>query len=167
MVDVLLREVEPGDVAVFYEQQADADASRLAAVASRDRTAHAAHWAKIMADPEVVIRTIVVEGAVAGQVLSFPREGVREVGYWLGRQYWGRGLASAALAEFLSVDRQRPLHGVVAEHNVASRRVLERSGFVLVGREEPNPDLPPDLAVPLLVLRLDSPPSATGTQSTI
>jgi RimJ/RimL family protein N-acetyltransferase len=152
---VVLREVEPDDVAVFYEHQADAGASRLAAVPSRDLEAHVAHWATIMADPDVLIRTIVVEGAVAGQVLSFPRDGVREVGYWLGREYWGRGLASAALAEFLAIDRQRPLYGVVAEHNVASRRVLERNGFVLVRREGPTRDLPPDLAAPVLVLRLD------------
>jgi RimJ/RimL family protein N-acetyltransferase len=156
MVAVLLREVDPGDVPVFFAHQADDVASRLAAVASRDREAHAAHLAKIMADPEVLIRTIDVDGAVAGQVLSFPRDGVREVGYWLGREYWGRGLASAALAEFLVVDRRRPLHGVVAEHNVASRRVLECNGFLLVGREDPDSDLPPDLAAPLLVLRLDA-----------
>jgi RimJ/RimL family protein N-acetyltransferase len=156
MATVLLRAVEPADVPVFYEQQADAEASRLAAVASREREEHAAHLAKIMADPEVLVRTVVVDGQVAGQVLSFPRDGVREVGYWLGRRYWGRGLASAALAEFLTVDPHRPLHGVVAEHNAASRRVLERNGFVLVGREDPNPELPPDLAAPLLVLRLDS-----------
>lgn len=150
-----LRRVEPGDLPVLYEQQADADASRQAAVASRDREEHTQHLQKIMADPEVLIRVIDVDGVVAGHVLSFPREGVREVGYWLGRPYWGRGLASAALAEFLTIDRHRPLHGVVAEHNTASRRVLERNGFVLVGREEPGPDLPPPLAVPLLVLRLD------------
>jgi RimJ/RimL family protein N-acetyltransferase len=152
----LLREVEADDVAVFYEHQADSGASRLAAVASRDREAHAAHWAKIMSDPAVLIRTILAGDTVAGQVLSFPRDGVREVGYWLGREYWGRGLASAALAEFLAVDRERPLYGVVAEHNVASRRVLERNGFVLVGREDPGEDLPPDLAAALVVLRLDA-----------
>jgi RimJ/RimL family protein N-acetyltransferase len=151
---VLLREVEPDDVPVFYEHQADADASRLAAVPSRDREAHAAHLAKILADPDVLVRTIVVDGAVAGQVLSFPRDGVREVGYWLGRRFWGRGLATQVLAEFLALDRHRPLYGVVAEHNVASRRVLERNGFALVGREEPDSELPPGPGAPLLVLRL-------------
>jgi RimJ/RimL family protein N-acetyltransferase len=153
---VLLRAVEPDDIPVFYEHQADAAAVRLAAVPSRDREAHAAHLEKILADPEVLVRTVVVDGAVAGQVLSFPREGVREVGYWLGREFWGRGLASRVLAEFVALDRHRPLYGVVAGHNVASRRVLERNGFVLVGREEPDPDLPPDAAAPLLVLRLDA-----------
>jgi RimJ/RimL family protein N-acetyltransferase len=155
---VLLREVEPADIPIFYEHQADAEAARLVAFASRDRAAHAAHLARILADPEVIVRTVVENGAVAGQVLSFPRDGVREVGYWLGREFWGRGLATAALGAFLDLDRGRPLHGVVAEHNGASRRVLERHGFVLVDRVDPDPD--PDAAagtaVPLLVLRLDT-----------
>ena len=167
MATMVLREVEPRDVPELYRHQADVTASRLAAVVWRDRGAHAAHLAKILADPEVVIRTVDVDRVVAGLVLSFPRQGVREVGYWLGREFWGRGLASQALAEFLTVDANRPLYGVVAEHNHASRRVLERNGFVLAGREEPDPRLPPDIAAPLLVLRLDTthrptPPSGGG-----
>lgn len=153
---VRLREVEPADIPVFYEHQADPDAVRLVAFTSRDREAHAAHLARLLADPEVVIRTVIEGEAVAGQVLSFPRDGVREVGYWLGREFWGRGIASAALAAFLRIDPRRPLHGVVAEHNAASRRVLERQGFVLVDRREPDPALPPEVRVPVLVLRLDA-----------
>jgi RimJ/RimL family protein N-acetyltransferase len=152
---VRLRKVEPADIPVFYEHQADPESVRMVAFRSRDRAAHDAHFARILADPEVVVRTIVEDDAVAGQVLSFPRDGVREVGYWLGRRFWGRGIATAALGEFLRIDTSRPLHGVVAEHNAVSRRVLEHHGFVLVGRHEPDPDLPAEIAVPLLVLRLD------------
>jgi RimJ/RimL family protein N-acetyltransferase len=155
MTTVRLREVEPTDVPVFYEHQADPESVRMVAFASRDREAHAAHLERILTDPQVVMRTIVEDDAVAGQVLSFPRDGVREVGYWLGRRFWGRGIATAALGEFLRIDPSRPLHGVVAEHNAASRRVLEHHGFVLVGRQEPDADQPPERAVPLLVLRLD------------
>jgi RimJ/RimL family protein N-acetyltransferase len=153
---VRLREVEPADIPIFYEHQADPESVRLVGFRSRDRGAHDAHLAAILADPEVILRTVLDDdGAVAGQVLSFRREGVREVGYWLGREFWGRGIASAALGEFLRIDTNRPLHGVVAEHNAGSRRVLERHGFVVVERREPDPDLPPEIAVPLIVLRLD------------
>jgi RimJ/RimL family protein N-acetyltransferase len=153
---VRLREVEPADIPVLYEHQADPESVRLVGFTSRDREAHAAHLARQLADPQVVIRTVVDDdGAVAGHVLSFPRNGVREVGYWLGREFWGRGIATAALGEFLRVDTGRPLHGVVAEHNTASRRVLERHGFVVAERREPDPALPPEIAVPVLVLRLD------------
>jgi RimJ/RimL family protein N-acetyltransferase len=152
---VRLRQVEPADIPVFYEHQADPVSARMVAFASRDREAHAAHLQRITTDPDVVLRTVVEGDAVAGQVLSFPRNGVREVGYWLGREFWGRGIATAALGEFLRIDTSRPLHGVVAETNMASRRVLERHGFVVAGRLEPDPDMPPELAVPLLVLKLE------------
>ncbi len=149
-----LREVEDADVAVFFEHQADPGASALAAVRTRTRPEHEAHWARIRADPQVVVRAVVVDGAVAGQVVSFPRDGVRELGYWLGRSYWGRGIAARAVAAFLPLVPQRPLHAVVAEHNAASRRVLERHGFELVGREQAEP-VPGSGPVVLLRLRLD------------
>jgi RimJ/RimL family protein N-acetyltransferase len=58
-------------------------------------------------------------------------EGEREVGYWLGREYWGKGIATAALAAYLKVEQQRPLHAYVAAHNIGSRRVLEKCGFTV------------------------------------
>ncbi len=147
-----LREVRSEDIPIFHGYQADAEASALAGVPTRDAQAYEAHWAKLRADPQVLLRTIVTdEGVVAGQLLSFPREGIREIGYWLGREFWGRGLATSSLAEFLELVEERPVHGVVTEANVASRRVLERNGFVLVERREGEGDGPP-----MLVLRLDA-----------
>ncbi len=60
-------------------------------------------------------------------------DGRRLVGYWIGREFWGRGLATQALAELLDVVDARPLHAYVAKNNVASIRVLEKCGFVKVG----------------------------------
>ena len=154
---VPLREVRSEDIPVFHEYQADPEASALAGVPSRDRDAYEAHWAKLRADPDVLLRTIVTEdGAVAGQLLSFPRDGIREIGYWLGRPYWGRGIATAALAEFLPLVSERPVYGVVSESNVASRRVLERNGFVLAERRERESLLPGGGEVTVLVFRLDA-----------
>ncbi|HYY10506.1 MAG TPA: GNAT family N-acetyltransferase [Kineosporiaceae bacterium] len=151
-----LREVEDDDIGIFHQYQSDAAASALAGVPMRDAQAYAEHWAKLRADPQVLLRTIVTdEGAVAGQLLSFPRDGIREIGYWLGRQYWGRGLATASLREFLQLIPERPVYGVVTEANTASVRVLERNGFVLVERRvgAPAPDGTPR---DVLVLRLDA-----------
>jgi RimJ/RimL family protein N-acetyltransferase len=153
---VPLREVEDDDIGIFHQYQLDAAASALAGVPMRDAQAYAEHWAKLRADPQVLLRTIVTdEGAVAGQLLSFPRDGIREIGYWLGRQYWGRGLATASLREFLQLIPERPVYGVVTEANTASVRVLERNGFVLVERRvgAPAPDGTPR---DVLVLRLDA-----------
>jgi RimJ/RimL family protein N-acetyltransferase len=135
---VELREVEDADVAAFYRHQADPVASRLAGVPSRSREDHDAHWARIRADLAVVVRAVLVDGAVAGQVLSFPRDGVRELGYWLDRSQWGRGVAGTAVAAFLPLVPERPLYAVVTDPNVASRRVLERLGFTIVGVKGPD-----------------------------
>jgi RimJ/RimL family protein N-acetyltransferase len=131
--DVLLREVEPADLPVFFEHQREPAANLMAAFAPRERDAFMAHWAKIAADPKCVTQTIVFGGQVAGNVCSWEQDGERQVGYWIGREYWGRGIASGALAAFLYLLRTRPLHAHVAKHNPASLRVLQKCGFELIG----------------------------------
>ncbi len=134
-----IRPVEDGDLPSFFEFQADARSHRLAGVPPRDRETFDAHWARIRADETCVLRTIVADGTVVGSVVSFLRDGVREVGYWIGRAYWGRGYASQALALFLAEYGERPLHARVVKHNAASRRVLEKNGFRVVGEGEWTP----------------------------
>ena len=127
--DVVLRAVRDEDLPVFYVHQSDPEANRMASFPARERAAFDAHWEKIRADATIVIRTIEFQGAVAGNLVSFEKDGAREVGYWLGREFWGRGVASRALAQFLELVTVRPLHAVLAPHNIASRRVLEKCGF--------------------------------------
>jgi RimJ/RimL family protein N-acetyltransferase len=131
---VSLRPVEDRDLPLFFEWQADVESFRMAAVAPRDAEAFAAHWARIRADDDNYLRTIVADGAVAGHVGLWTSEGSRMVGYWLGKDHWGRGIAGAALRLALDEERHRPLLAIVAEHNAASRRVLEKAGFRLVSR---------------------------------
>ena len=130
MSDVHLRDVTEADLPIFFEHQRDPEAVRMVAFNSRDRDAFMAHWARIMADESGVLRTVVVDGRVAGNVMSFVHDGRREIGYWIGREFWGRGIATAALSEFLVLEKRRPLYAGVASHNVASIRVLEKCGFV-------------------------------------
>jgi RimJ/RimL family protein N-acetyltransferase len=68
-------------------------------------------------------------------VVSFNCGDEREVGYWLGREYWGQGIATAALQEFLAVEQHRPLFAGVVDDNAGSIRVLEKCGFQLLRRE--------------------------------
>jgi RimJ/RimL family protein N-acetyltransferase len=134
--EVRLRSVEPDDLPILYEQQLDADATRMAAFPSRDRAAFDAHWAtNILGNPATVTRTIVAEGQVAGYIGSWRQDGVRLVGYWIGREHWGRGIATRGLADFLHLVTERPLYAHVARHNAGSIRVLEKCGFSLE-REE-------------------------------
>ena len=131
---VTIRDVRPSDLPIFFEQQRDPVAVRMAAFFSRDREAFDAHWAKLLANPECLIQTIEHEGEVAGNVGSWDSEGRRYVGYWLGQPFWGKGIATKALAQFLKLD-VRPLVAQVAKTNIGSRRVLEKCGFVMVGEE--------------------------------
>jgi RimJ/RimL family protein N-acetyltransferase len=128
---VVLRETIEADLGTLFEFQADAEASAMAAFPSRDRPSFLEHQAKIEADPSTITLTIVAGGGVVGSIGSWPAEGERAVGFWIGRPYWGNGYATAALRAFLDVDLHRPLHAHVADHNVGSRRVLEKCGFVL------------------------------------
>ena len=128
-MNIRLREVEPGDLPLFFAHQQDAEAAAMAAFASRERAAFDQHWAKILADEANLNRTVLVDGHVAGNISSFTRDGLREVGYWIDRAHWGRGVASAALSAFLRLELTRPLYAGVAKHNAASLRVLEKCGF--------------------------------------
>jgi RimJ/RimL family protein N-acetyltransferase len=134
--DVRLRDVVDDDLAAFFAYQSDPEAVRLAAVMPREHEDFLAHWAKIRADASVRIRTVLVDGEVAGNVLTFDREGHREVGYWIGKPYWGRGVATRALSAFLHEVTTRPLYGVAAKHNAGSIRVLEKCGFRITGEEK-------------------------------
>lgn len=128
-----LREVLDGDFEPFFAHQNEEAARHMAAFVRADSTdpaAYRAHFDRIRRDSTVRIRTLVVDGDVAGSVLSYESEGQPEVSYWLGAQYWGRGLATAALQEFLvDCDDRRPMLARVASDNLASLRVLEKCGF--------------------------------------
>ena len=127
--------MEPDDLPIFFEHQVDADATRMAAFPARDRAAFDAHWVEVLGNPAAVKQTILLDGQVAGNIGSWAQDGARLVGYWIGREHWGKGVATRALAAFLHLVTERPLRAHVARHNVGSIRVLEKCGFTLE-REE-------------------------------
>jgi RimJ/RimL family protein N-acetyltransferase len=132
---VTLRDVVADDIPIFYRHQIDPVSVALAHVPPRDRAAHTAHWQQLLTDATVGKQTVLFNGTVAGQVISFNRDGIRELGYRLGRDFWGRGIAGAAVALYLAVyELHRPLFAFVVDHNIASQRILLRCGFVARGR---------------------------------
>ena len=136
--DVLLRDVIESDLPIFFDQQLDSDANHMAAFTTRDpanRDAFAAHWTRILGDETITIKTILFDGHVAGYVLIYEDEefGKPEVSYWIGKNYWGKGVATRALSAFLSHVKVRPLCGRAAKDNIASLRVLEKCGFTICG----------------------------------
>jgi RimJ/RimL family protein N-acetyltransferase len=136
VTDVRLREVVEDDLLVFFANQLDGEATAMAAWPSRDLDAHMARWARILADETAVARTVLADGEIAGDIGSWEHDGVREVGYWLGRAFWGRGIATLALEQLLEIIQVRPIRAHVARTNVASARVLEKCGFAVVGEDE-------------------------------
>jgi RimJ/RimL family protein N-acetyltransferase len=136
---ILLRDVIEDDLPIFFEQQLDPAATQMAAFPSRERPAFMAHWAKILADATVIAQTILFDEHVAGNIVSFELFVEREVGYWIGRQYWGKSIATMALAAFLEHVHARPLYAHVAKHNPGSRRVLEKCGFTIIGEDSGEP----------------------------
>ena len=135
---VSLRDVAEGDLPVFFEHQLDADAIHMAAFTTEDpsdRAAFAAHWNRILADETIVKKTVLLDSRVAGYVSSYEQSGEREVTYWLGREFWGRGVATVALREFLRHDEVRPLYARAAKDNLGSIRVLRKCGFEISGED--------------------------------
>jgi RimJ/RimL family protein N-acetyltransferase len=142
LYDIRLRDVEMSDLPIFFEHQRDPEANHMAAFTSKDptdREAFMAHWTRNIdsIDNQVSsIQTILCNGQVAGHVLSYPAaedESKPEISYWLGKAYWGRGIATRALVVFLARIQERPVYGRVAADNPASLRVLEKCGFVRTG----------------------------------
>jgi len=133
----LLREVRDTDLDVLFAHWTDPDANRMAAFAPADPTDREAfdeRWRRIRESDDSIALVIEVDGKVVGSISSWTNEGEREVTYWIGREHWGKGIATRGLAEFLTdVERTRPIQASTADDNVGSQRVLEKCGFRRVG----------------------------------
>lgn len=123
------------DLETFFEFESDPLSIEMAAFVSRNPPKRAAFDARtrILADPETIIRTVLADGEIAGSVLVYGLGEEPEVSYWLGREFWGSGIATTALGIFLEEVTVRPLAARVVKDNIRSLRVLERCGFVVVG----------------------------------
>ena len=136
--EIGLRDVRTSDLPLFFEQQLDPEANQMAAFTSKnpeDRDAFMGHWTKILEDETINIQTILFNGQVAGHILSYEDEEFDgpEVSYWIGKPYWGKGVASRALSAFLLHINVYPLYARVAKDNSGSLRVLEKCGFTRIG----------------------------------
>jgi RimJ/RimL family protein N-acetyltransferase len=137
--NVILRDVNEDDLPIFFEQQSDTTANYMAAFTAKDpsdKVAFKAHWEKILDDERIIKKTIIFNGQVAGQVSSFEHFGEPAVSYWIGREYWGKGVATRALSQLLDYVNIRPIYARAAKDNIASIRVLEKCGFKICGEDK-------------------------------
>jgi RimJ/RimL family protein N-acetyltransferase len=136
-MQITLRNVNQDDLPIFYEQQLDMEATQMAAFPSREKEAFMTHWkTKVLANETGMVKTILFDQQVAGNIVSYEMGDQREIGYWLGKEFWGKSIASESLKQFLGQEVRRPLFAHVAKHNIGSRRVLEKCGFVIIGEDK-------------------------------
>jgi RimJ/RimL family protein N-acetyltransferase len=64
------------------------------------------------------------------------RENEAEITYWMDKKFWGQGIATTALKGFLKIEQIRPIYGHVAFDNYGSQKVLEKCGFVKIGKDK-------------------------------
>lgn len=133
-----LRKTEENDIEVFFEHQADDEAAFMAAFTSKDpkdKEAYVTKWKRLLHEPSVHMQTIMLGDKIVGTVVKFEMEGDAEITYALGKEYWGKGIASKALQEFLLLEKKRPIYGHAATDNLGSIKVLEKCGFKFICKE--------------------------------
>ncbi|MFB2733994.1 GNAT family N-acetyltransferase [Shewanella mangrovisoli] len=133
--NVTLRPIGQDDLELIFTHQQDPIASQLAQFPSREREAFYLHWQQnILGQASVLARGIEVDGLLVGNIGHWHMDGQAMIGYWIDRAFWGRGVATLTLSAFLPLVTSRPIFAHVAQHNVASQRVLLRHGFVKMDR---------------------------------
>ena len=136
---VLLRQAVRSDLDHFFQFQLDKEGIYLAAFTPKDpanKEAYIEKFTKLLKDPAINLQAILVDDAIVGSISKFEIEGEAEITYWIDRNYWGKGIASAALDNFLKLENMRPIKGRVAFDNIGSQRVMEKCGFVRIGSDK-------------------------------
>lgn len=136
---ITLRPTQHTDLEQLFQFQLDEEAGYLAAFMPKDHTnkdAYIKKYTGFLNDASINMRTILVDGNIAGSVSKFVMEGDAEITYWIDKKFWGQGIASNALIEFLKTESTRPIFGRVAFDNFGSQKVLEKCGFVKTGTDK-------------------------------
>jgi len=137
-MDVILRKSNEEDLGIFFENQLDEEANYMAAFTPKDptdREAYIGKWTRLLNDASINMQTIMSGAQVLGTVVKFEIDGEAEITYALGKQFWGKGFATKALQDFVSIEAKRPIFGRAAFDNLASMKVMEKSGFKRIGTD--------------------------------
>jgi len=137
--NIILTGTVPNDLNTFFQFQLDPEAIYLAAFTPKDpnnKTAYIEKYSRHLADPTINTQTIKVNGVIAGSIAKFVMENEAEITYWIDKKFWGQGIATTALKNFLKIETTRPLYGRTAFDNYASQKVLAKNGFVKIGTDK-------------------------------
>jgi len=134
--EIELKDTTETDFDCLFSFQLDKEANYLAAFTSKDPTdkiAYIEKWTRLLSDKTVNSKTIFLKSKIVGSIAKFEMEGKSEITYWIGKEYWGKGIASNALQQFLKTEKNRPIYGRVAFNNFGSQKVLEKCEFKKTG----------------------------------
>ena len=137
-VDIVLRPTTNEDLDTLFEFQVDEESGYMAAFMPanhRDKSAYLDKYRKLLADTSVNNVTIWYKDAIVGSMAKFVMDGKSEITYWIDKHFWGKGIATNALASFLEKELARPLLGRVAFDNLGSQKVLLKNGFKKIGTD--------------------------------
>jgi ribosomal-protein-alanine N-acetyltransferase len=136
---LILRKTVASDLDILFTFQLDKEANYLAAFTSKDPADKAAYlqkYTKFLTDRTINMMTILFDNMIVGSMAKFEMEGEADVTYWIDKKFWGKGIATKALQDFLAVEPTRPIFGRAAFDNYASQRVLEKCGFVRIAKDK-------------------------------
>ncbi|ROH88871.1 N-acetyltransferase [Chryseobacterium cucumeris] len=137
--DIKLRPTVVEDLETLFQFQLDDEANHLAAFTSKDSTnkeAYIAKFTKLLTDPTINNQTIIAGTVIVGSIAKFIMEDDVEITYWIDKNFWGKGIATTALKDFLTIETTRPIFGRVAFDNLGSQKVLEKCGFIKIGTDK-------------------------------
>lgn len=138
-MQIELNDTNVSDLETLFEFQIDAEANYLAAFTQKDPTdkdAYIKKYTKLLSDETVNNKTIFINNEIAGSIAKFEIDNEPEITYWISKDFWGKGIASNALTQFLEIEKARPIYGRVAFDNIGSQKVLEKCGFKKIGTEK-------------------------------
>ena len=136
---IVLRQSINSDIPIFFENQADEGALFMSAFTSKDplnKEAYIKKWERLIEIESINMQTILWDNEIVGCVVKFVMEGDSDITYAINKKFWGQGMATEAVNQFLDIEKTRPLFGRTAFDNIGSQKVLERNGFVRIGENE-------------------------------
>jgi len=135
---IKLRPTQTSDLEFLFQFQLDEEANYLAAFTPKNYTDKAAYlekFARFLIDPTIHTETIWINEIIVGSIAKYEMHNNAEITYWIDRSHWGKGIATAALQTFLTIENTRPIFGRTASDNLGSQRVLEKCGFIRIGKD--------------------------------
>ena len=134
-----LRKSTISDLEIFFLNQLDSEAGHMAAFTAKDPTDKEAYMTKytdIINSDTAIMDTIIANEQIAGSIGCYEMGGETHITYWLGKEFWGQGIATKALTLLISTINHRPLYGSAAWDNIASQRVMQKCGFKFDRRDK-------------------------------